>query len=283
MRSLVLRAAAVALALTALPNAADAGWEPGYNGNSQLVAPSARADGVINFAVYKTEDADWTDDFGAGFDAAVRTFMGSTNVAVGSYIYFYQVVNTNPNNPESSLSNLYLASSGSLNAAGTVDGYLFTEGSGPGSTVGPVGNQRLGAENGPNDSTVNGVPSNGTTPPSGFVFNSGAVNIGNYDDDDEAFPDNTPGDESDDIPARKFSFSNTLAVDMYSSVAFLISPNAPKYGMGSLQDGGYTRGDVPVPSPEPGTFALLGLGLPLLGWGYARRLRASKAVAEAVA
>jgi len=300
MRRFVLRVAAVALALVALPAAADAGWMAPYTGNTQMALPVTltnqgdRADGVVNFAVYDNTDGSFNSFFSTGFKNALGdsltnnttegTFGSLSGVANSNYIYVYQVVNSNPVQllgSDSALDSLFLRAQGSLTAGGWANGFIFNDGT---ADVGPTGNQRLGHEGPDFDLLVDGIPSE-TAADVGSTINVNTLTVVSHSspnarniaglDLDTTFPGSV-------TPAIQFDY-DAAQTGKYTYLMILASNQAPIYRRGTISDGSHTDGDVPLPSPEPGTLALIGLGLPLLGWGYVRRLRASKAVAAAVA
>jgi len=287
MRLRILRAATVALAILALPSAADAEWLSGFSGHTYMNSPNPDADGVVNFAVYRVTDSDWTDDFGAAFQASIVSLTAPGSLQ-GNFVYFYQVVNTNETGGagDHTLNSLYLRNGGTILEAGYANQQVFNE---PveGAT-GPTGNTRLG----PNNTSIagdvlDGVPTHSGTTPDGFVTNTGAGPTNSF----EGLPPQVitfPSGSGVSGSAVRFNFTaiapGTTTGSPYTSVMFVVSNAAPIYAEGVLRNSDASAsGDIPVPSPEPGTLALLGLGLPLLGWGYARRQRASKAVAEATA
>jgi len=287
MRNFALRAAIVALALAVVPSGADASFIPGFTGNTQMGTPGARADGVVNFAVWDNINNDF-----AAFYAAATGGLSITNdfgsVAASRYIYVYQVVNTNPVGSladDSDLEALFVArvTGSTITASGYGNGAVFSEG---GNAVGPAGNTRLGLEGNDFDPTLNGVPSQSGVVTAGITANAGAGNILNIEEDEE-FPTSTGGlIPTDGTPAVQFNYV-ARAPGQYTSLMFLGALDAPQYYRGTLTDGQNTFGDVPVPSPEPATMGLIALGVSLMGGlGMARRLRKGRgadATAEVVA
>ncbi len=296
MRSLFVRAAAVALALVALPRGAEAGtFLPAYTGYTVIGAggpgtpnPTGATDGVINFAVYHNVggSGNWATDL--GINPSLLTSGANTTA---QYVYFYSVVNTlGPNNPNSSSSDatLFNLSVDTLNhsdSAGVVSGYAFRDAPGAGGVVGPVGNQYLGtnASNAGSDFYGDGSPS--------YQLTDDGFPVGNI-----SLTASTAAQAAIMVSSTSINpitgamstlFTFSLAPNQFSTLVFVTSNEPPGYGTASSQGVlgspgvvSGSAGDVPVPTPEPGTFALLGLGLPLLGWGYARRARAAKAAAE---
>jgi hypothetical protein len=320
MRSLILRAATVALAILALPSAADAGWMTEFTGNTQTGLPGAQGDGVINFAVFDNTGTTAASKFSGqsfyttGFATALGQSLisGSGNIGSladlnnSSYIYVYQMVNTNPRGAESDLEGLFLKGSGYLTgdgsmddpyapnlnpgwltAAGWANGYIFHDGTAKVGPNTPTNNQRLGGNDGQTgsgsfDTAVDGKPSEKASDP-GSTIDVNALTIVSDDGGitvSSVSVDFFPEDDSTEI-ALQYHVAG-MPTNTYSYLMIIASNHAPIYQRGTTSDGQHADGDIPVPSPEPGTLALIGLGLPLLGWGYVRRLRANKAVAAAV-
>jgi hypothetical protein len=93
-----------------------------------------------------------------------------------------------------------------------------------------------------------------------------------------------------DSSLNEFSSSSTGLGSGQTSALFFIASSSPP-GLSTvagtatqhspIATSSTSYANVPVPTPEPGTLALMGLALPLFGWGYARRLRQSRAVVAA--
>lgn len=285
MRSMFLRAAAVALALVAMPRAADAAWMAGFGGSSLVSSPAGTADGVINYAVWQNNGLNGGDLFAQiGIDKA-NELAGTTGTAykTAQYAYVYEIVNTKYNtNAEAVLSGFFIeVNQGNLagvayatNSAGT-QGYVFSELVGVTTTkVGPggdTGNHRLdgGAVE---DHTNAGAPVTTIGQPNGVALDSAAVRS-NITADWDFFP------PSGATQALKFTFQNDngtgikkgINTNGFSTLLIVTSNYRPEFSGGSLQDGGNAMGSVPVPTPEPATIAMFGMALPLLGFGYFRR------------
>jgi hypothetical protein len=276
------------LLVAAIPQFAAAAFLSDFTGNTQFFNPSAQSDGVVNFAVYETGDSDWTDDFGAAIDAAIGELsppLGPGTVGNGIdedalYVYFYQIVNTNPNTlpagvGDSALNQLELtlpALLSSVTSAGFITDYVFDDptGVGPDGATGPAGNARLGTladtTPGPDDVAGDHSPSEKLsisspgTPLIGFTF------LASIEPD---FVQETPFDLLEIV----FNPINAIPTGSWSSVFFITSNLPPIYWEAELEDGGDTHGDIPVPNPEPGTFLMtLGaLACGLIGVLGARR------------
>ncbi|HEX6960765.1 MAG TPA: hypothetical protein VF175_02780, partial [Lacipirellula sp.] len=245
--------------LSGMGQHASAGFLSNYSGNSQFQFDgAATSDGIVNFAVYHNPGGgDWTDDFGLPAGTIQQLFEPSgSGQSVGNgldttaeYVYFYQIVNTDPNtSDESELKSLELFLPGTtsmITSAGYLDDYVFDDG-GP---TGPTGNARLGtftdttaADDVPGDATPSesgAVPSG-----SGFVAHGSAVE-----------PDN-----ADEIGSSTIEFNFTAQVPIppggFSSVFFLTSFGAPIYHPELLEDGDNTHADIPIPNPEPSSVAM---------------------------
>lgn len=244
---------------------AQAGFVAGFSGNSQTEVdgggdPHPASDGLINFAVWDTSTGtlgNWIADFAAmGITAnSLETILGASGFE--SYVYLYQMVNTNPTAPDSNLKLLQIEGNAFLEG-----GYLSTVGGGVGfdelgvGVTGPVGNTALGTattDSAPGD----GAPGDDTgaldaTPfgllatakiPQGLSFLS-AENLWEFD-----FPN----------PTGPADFS--LLTNEFSTIVFLVSNIAPSYLPGRVHDGDVTFGDVPSTTPEPGTFAMSAVAL----------------------
>jgi len=300
MKAFALRAAMVALALGAVPGAVQASWVAGTGGSVLVSAPAGTADGVINYAVYQNDGAGVSGGnlfTQLGIAQANDILVGGSaaNYKTRQYAYVYQVVNTQYNTAlEAALDSLFIRAnmdtvSGVATAStggATPQGYVFTELVGgvttkitaTGAPTDPTGgNNRL--DGGAAENHTNSAPTVTTGQPNGTAVDAGAWpgNPGmtaawNF------FPDNS-GNRAIRVD---FGAASKLGTNMYTTLIIVTSDFAPVTAGLALQDGGNANGLGPVPTPEPGTLALLGLGLPLLGWGYVRRLRANKAVVAAV-
>lgn len=292
MKAFVMRVAAVALAALAFPGAASADWMSGYTGNTQtgLIGSTefSRGDGVINFAVYDNTDGSFSAFLDSAAGGGIKTVIqdnllnkgakgafGTFNEFVNSqYIYFYQMVNTDPNplGKDNGLDGLFITQLGetAYTSGGWANGYTFVDSNG--NQVGLDGNRRLGPEGNDMDGAVDGTPSHSGETGVSFAANSSAQDFTKLERGD-TFPN--PSIQ----PALQWV--TDLATGDFSSIAFLGSNNGPVYRQGTTSDGQHSHGDVPVPTPEPGSLALFGLALPLMGAGYVRRLRAAKAAAQA--
>lgn len=267
MKSLFLRAAAVALALIAIPGAANAGWVTtggtffGSNssipGSGNTPDANATADGVVVFGVWKTT-SNWKTELGLTSGQATN-LNGTTSTGTEQYVYFMQVINTDTNQvvgPDHNLDEIFVHTlQDRVTSVGAVNGFGFQDLNG----LMSITNTTVDVGGNPDANftlAANGAASN--------IFDSEWTVSGSLHYD---FTD----------------ISSSLNPNL-SSVMFFTSDNPPAFGLSRIQnENANTLVGVPVPTPEPGTLALLGLGLPVLGWRYARRLKASKVVAEAVA
>jgi len=297
MKAFVLRAAMVALALGAVPGAVRASWVAGTGGSVLVSSPANTADGVINYAVYKNDGAGVSGGnlfTQLGIAQANDILLGGSaaNYQTRQYAYVYQVVNTQYNTAleapldaifiQANMNNVSGIATASTGGA-TPQGYVFTEAGGnkigaSGGILDPTGgNNRL--DGGAAENHTNSAPVVTTGQPDGTAVDAGAwLGDPNMMATWNFFPDN-----SGNVALRvDFGLANRLSTNAYTTLIIVTSDFAPVTGGLALQDGGNANGLGPVPTPEPGTLALLGLGLPLLGWGYVRRLRANKAVVAAV-
>jgi len=195
---------------------------------------------TISFAVYDNS----AHDFFTNSGITTSKFSGfnttdATSLNKDAFIYVYAV--SNPANP---VTDFYVPSA-NVSDAGTATLTFATTGS-----SGPTFSTTTGAQ-------VNSAGLHAT-------FNSG-----------------NPGDPVAGTAAIKFNYMEIGATSEPTLTNLMIigASVGPHAGIVQDGDGGEANAIVPVPTPEPGTFALVGLALPLLGWGYARRLRAAKAVA----
>lgn len=293
--------AAVAL-LSVCSGSARAEFLAPFTGHSQFGAGNPNADGVVNFAVYRNTDGDWTDDFGRSFMRALEQLSHSTIDRSAPYVYFYQVVNSAPAGGNSELTGLLIARTfdDSFTSFGFAEEFVFAE---QGSAVGPRRNQNLGDEN-----TLADVPGDHTPTQSGVALT--AANA--FRSRDDGLEDIEGGrllsdfllaeldlEEGDDDDAPDFSslfFGTSNLPPQYQGAQLTaeggstnggssktkgiggkVSSNQGEPGLlGGLPDGN-SFADVPAPSPEPATLALVIAGAPLaLGWLAVRRGRAKR-------
>jgi hypothetical protein len=250
---------------------ARAGFLPGFTGNSQTLYTAAgpstafpSSDGLINFSVYDNTNpggpnGNWITDFATSYGVTVT----SLSIALGlsgreSYVYLYQMVNTNPDPASESSLHLLQIEGGQFDGAGylTKGGATvgFKEAAG---VTGPVANPAIGTATTDGPTISGNVPGNHVPGFSGGVLSATAF--------DTAAGGKTPtgvtylvGDN-----AYQFEFPNLsafppltdhgLAPDGFSTVVFLTSERAPSYLVGTVHDGVFTQGDVPSNTPEPGT------------------------------
>lgn len=294
MKSLVVRVAAVALAISTLPGAAHADWVAGAGGSALVPSvpvpggQSGTADGVVNFAVWKNSGTVGVDNLFTQLGITAYNAAGTlgTSYQTAKYAYIYQVVNTSyPTGLEDQIEGFFVqvktANVSGVAVAGTGaagSGYVLTETLGVTDTkVGPTSNQRLGGESTVAPNTVGNA--------SGVVGDTGAfttahVGTNTIKANFNNFPDGS-GDE-----AVRFTFgtgdpNSGLLTNEYTTLLIITSNFDPGYAGGALQDGGNAMGFIVTPggngplvdAPEPSTFGLIALAIPLVGFGYARRLR----------
>jgi hypothetical protein len=242
----------------------EAAYLSAFTGNSQSIygpptlTPNPSSDGVTNFAVYNTVDADWTDDFAFG-GPVTYGFGGPGAGNSSSYVYFYQAVNTNPLPlSEDALEAMQVELPGgvaSITGAGFIPDTVFLDitpvAGGP---TGPAGNARLGALL---DVTAgDDVPGNGA-PSEMLVASPGFASLGATE---PLFI--TTGASSLSFDFISVAGGSTIPSGGWSSILFITSNNPPTYLPGSLQDFSSTNGDIPSPvAPEPSAFVLVWAGL----------------------
>jgi len=276
MRNFALRAAFVALALAVVPTAANADWLSAYSGNTVFNTPTSapNGDGLVNFAVYHNDDN--FASFGVNGATIASLLTDGTNYGNpadsdnAGYVYFYQIVNTDPNAGESFLDTLDVPILGpnSVRTAGSINGYVFTEGA-ANTNVGPTANQYLGSELG-NGPPGPGSPMNPGTTPTGVAEETGNLPLFQFDSNDPTW---SSGGLPDGTGYLSFSFFQT-STGRFTSLVFITSDLAPVVREARLRDGVSNFGPVPVPSPEPATMGLIALGVSMFGGlGVVRRLR----------
>lgn len=251
----ILSYAATVAALLALNGSARAGWE---TTGSVTSAPSGSGIGVISYAVFHNDTGNPLTAATLGVSPTVFNAItgglqqGSTaNLTSATYLYFYQVVNATPSN--SFLNGLLLGTDTSkVQAAGSASGYVFTD---AGGAVGPSGNTGL---------------DNGATP--GFALSGAALSA--------FYGGGSVLATNPSVPAINFGFflpapnhPPTNTPTTYTSIVFIASNSPPHLSTSNILDGAVTSASLPVPTPEPGTLVLFALAAPVLGLGYARRMR----------
>jgi hypothetical protein len=279
MKRFALRAAAVALALLGTSSAASADWIASGSVVTQPIPGSQTNDtATVYFAVYDNKNGDFVANSGLNFNQFAHSGGTSATLAADRYVYIYEVANPTV----SPVLNFYVSSPGNINVALSANGYVFQSGgksvtgTDSGSTTSTL-SALSGAVAGGNFSNIGSETTSGSTSKTTDVV---AVLSSNF------HPNGGPPAERYDFGYTDPVFGTTpdsIAVGGFSALIIAGSNVAPVIGQVQTGDGSAAAGFAPVPAPEPGTLALLGLGLPLLGWGYARRLRASKALAAVVA
>lgn len=255
MRSFILRVAAVALALAGTTGAAQATWVTGDTGAASFTGGGVTA--TVDYAVWQNPTS------GTGHQS---TLLGELNAATGSsqytasnnpfgatastpattYLYFYEVANPSSNKSNVHLSELDLGTDTSkVVYAGTAL----------------------------SSATNNVFSSTGSTPT--FTTSASAKQWSYSGDNGNPPIDFDSGGQ------------NNLMTGQNTTLMIIASNGKPGFEPGSVTasntTGSNPTGSLPVPTPEPGTIALLGLTLPIFGWGYIRRLRQNRAVVAAAA
>lgn len=258
MRILSYRAAALIAALLILPGAARAQWiADGSTQTSQIGSSKNNDASTVNYAVFQQTTTGSSGTLATYLNSAagagLKTALGSSVTALenSKYIYFYQAANP----VKTTIKEFYVANPGATTIAASANGYVFQQ-NGSAVTTGALASNPTGG-------SITGGPSTDLT----FTANTGAKGTN---------PDgtNTFGDTGN--PNTEFSLNDSVGIakGQYSGLMVLGSNNKPMSGEVETGDGGQaTAFGVPVPGPEPGTFALLALGLPILGLRYGRRLQ----------
>jgi len=179
--------------------------------------------------------------------------LGSSAAALEkqNFIYFYQVTN-----PKGAVKEFSVGNPGATSVAASANGYVFQQ-NGNALTTGGL------ASNPPGGLATGNAPTNLT-----FATNPNLKGANTFPNGQDTFPDGAPS------TAFGTNVGGTSG-KTYTSLMVLGSNNDYISGQVETSGGGGTAVafGVPVPGPEPSTFALLALGLPILGLGYARRLQ----------
>jgi len=214
---------------------------------------SAAADGTVSFAVYERTDPNWTNDAAlAGLGAIVDQFDGSVHTNA-KYVYFYQVVNTDPlpsalgDNALDTFFDIYSAL-GTVTGAGYVAGTVFDDGA-PISIANPGLGIGGGAAGDVDPTSADGIPSSVYGGVVAFSSVAGVVPTGVAV---------LPG-------SVEFQFSApAIASTASSTIVFITSNYKPEYIFGTLTDTGATDGNIPSPGgtlgsvvPEPSSVVML--------------------------
>jgi len=234
-------------------------FDPVYCGHSVFCGwpnwpgPAPSADGTVSFAVYKTSDNDWTDDWASTYSIPGSNFTGATGAvdADAKYVFFFQFVNNNPaggaNDP---LDNLDVPIAGHLvTSIGNMPGYTFNDPAGGGVNSSNVG---LGTYFGKAVSLVTFVDMNSTSP---FAANASAIDM----QDASAGTDFTDM-KWDEVPA-----------DQFTSVSFFTTNAIPVgFSLGMLGGYGSSLGSLPtaILIPEPLSLVMILGSLPFCALGF---------------
>lgn len=263
---------------SALNNAMD-----GFTGYSVFSHPCPLCDAIVNFAVYQNTDGNWTDD--SFFTNVSHNALSDTNGVWGStvdssaeYVYMYQPVNKDNNNPpDNSLIDFSVTMHANRLANVTSAGYfggvfrneigLLVDANPHFDLddidlqvyVGDVPGDRT--PNRANEGVFPGLDTT-TTPivaPT-IAFSNLVSNLG------AGFPP-TPG--------ITFLYGTLLPTDVSSTTVFYTSNQRPGYEWGetSSPGGSGALGDVPAPVPVPAGIILLGSAI--AGAGLLRRRKNS--------
>lgn len=295
LRQAVLAASTVAVGLLGLQNgpaqAAFLGAFEGYSVFGGGAPACALCDSTVNFAVYQTEDNDWTDDAAFGGNAqafgtllnpqlippafppgtSFQPFAANTVDQDTNFVFFYQIVNTDPlGAAEEVLENFNIAITGKqgeainpvqnpYSSAGYLNQRTFDNKS---SAEDPLDNPNDWEPTEVQTVTPIGTDTSGVNP-AGVRLDqiaNPAVGIGAFG-------------------GVQFGFDPLIAPDGMSSLMFLTYDGGREWidfvWAETASPGGFgAAGDVPgvkMEVPEPGTIILFGSGL--LGLGLIRRRR----------
>lgn len=276
-----LAVAGLVIAGMSLPARAD--FLSDYTGHAVFGLGDPRGDGHVSFAVYENlGGGNWISALGLDTAGTVQQLKtGYPVIDNAPYVYFYQIVNTDPlpdSGSDRPLTGMIVRGAGSATSMGYLNGVVFNDvGIQDGNVVdgGGVGgtNVNLGVNTSNPDKLDDGAPSAG-----GFEFGRSPVFLPFLADSAAQRPDSCQFSFAD----LRFHFRNLTAhgfgdfsIDPggYSSVLFFTSDIAPIYRFSILEDSADTQADLPSPAPEPlpiATLVVVGLPLTLL---WTRRLR----------
>jgi hypothetical protein len=298
MRRVSLIASRLGVALTACllafcaPTTARAefvlsGWSGFHDGDAGTSGTQAAgaADGTINFAVYKSTDGNWTNDFGFGFGSNIVATSGSVD-ASAQFVYAYQIVNNDLSGTEGSLDRFLLSVHGtSVTSFGYVKCKTFNDSDSPLLPVGPSTNAYLGAGPGggpTSDPAADGAVTLGaasflgsaTTP---FANHDNAIDLTSSALALTGHPEFGTGEVID------FGWSSAILPGQFSTILFVTSNSAPTFKTSELvSDGVSTFNELPVPTPLPASLALLLSSAPVIGcFALAWRRRARRNLQQA--
>jgi hypothetical protein len=254
MKAFLKGLAAVAVLVMAV-NTANAGFmtTEGFVGHTQMddsvLLGAQHVTGIVSFAVYDNGLNDF-DDIVAGSDLSTATLIDLYNTVDLSapFLYLYQITNFNTLTDALDIRTFYLTDPHDLiDAIGVFSGRVFTDASGD---VGPALNPALGVD--PVAVLVDDlvVPS---------LVDPGFGSDGAAGDPDDA-------GKSGDLKVIQYTLATVLQDGQFSSLIIATSDFGPSYRRSIIEDGGpdiNSDGNVPIPTPEPATLALLLAGAPV--------------------
>ena len=273
--------ALTALAFSIFAVNAQAGWVAGFVGYSEIDVPPA-ADGLVNFGVWENVSGDWTTDTNlsgstlSATESTISPFDGNTTADTGAaFVYFYQLVNTNPSGgSNSALAALRIPFAPSqITGAGYLADTVFND---AGGNVGPSGNEFL---NGTGNTGGSGVPDTpGDSVPSFFSDGDG-VTLVSGGGTAAVTPVLEALTESLELNFRGL---NLVTVGDFSTILFITATIGPRIAVARITDSGFTSSlDVAAPVPAPAGLVLLLTGLPgLAGFGWYQRRRKKNVTAS---
>lgn len=273
----------LSLALVAgIAQASQAGFASAFVGNSQgevglgeIYPPNTQpeGDGLINFAVYindaSTPTGNWVTDLGIEANGMfLNDLVGAGPVdETAAYVYFYQLVNTNPDGIADDVLSEMQIERGQFDTGGylTIGGVpvLFNEAVDGG--TGPPANTAIGT------ATTDPIPGNNVP-----GFSGGVLDATPFVADASAV---IPDDWNRLSSFYEFEFPGSaifgLDEDKYSTVVFMTSSLSPTYLLGRMKDGQTADGDVPSNTPEPGTFAMTAAALAIAAGAVVARKKSA--------
>jgi hypothetical protein len=248
---------------------------PGFAGYSVLSNPCPLCDSLVNFTVYQNVDGDWTDDpyFANVSQNGMADSDGQWGTSIDSsagYVYMYQPVNLDNNNPpDNPLVSFGVTMHANRLANVTSAGYFG------GVFLGEIGQTvdanphfdvddidlmtyvpDIAGDRTPNRANEGTV---GLTPTATQIVAPTSVFSGNLISNAGAGFGPTPG--------ITFLYGGTIPTNVSSTTVFLTSNQRPGYEWSETESigGSGAVGDVPAPIPVPAGAVLLGSGIAIAG------------------
>lgn len=240
---------------------ANAGFVTQYNGNSASTSGNAAVDSTISFAIYEVTTNDWATTLGVTIGGSTKNSQWTTanDVLGAGVVFFYQVVNDSPLGGQNlELDQFVFDAPVNFSYTGYLTDAVFNDADGAVGVGNPLNGTTISIVDGSDNSVTTVAPnsqaSNSVTG-TAWRFMTTAIDA----------------NESSTILFGTIHNSNPLPPDFASGESRQISATAS------------TDSDIPVPNPEPGTLALLGIGMSAGGLVYFRRRKVTTIVEEASA